>query len=64
MRIETESFIWYFHKLHGVGGFIRKSDDAMTLLETGADAVEMCRELERLTPAEFDERAAQETFTC
>jgi hypothetical protein len=62
MTIETESYIWYFHKIHGVGGFIRKSDDAMTLLETGVDAIELCDTLERMHESEFDEFASKQTF--
>jgi hypothetical protein len=50
MKIEHESanFMWCYDSLSGVGRFIRKSDNAVSFLETGTDCQEVRRQLNRL----------------
>lgn len=45
---ESENFAWYYDSLMGVGRFERKSDNSLTLLETGSDCSQVRRELNRL----------------
>jgi hypothetical protein len=45
---ESDRYAWNFDSLYGVGCFARKSDGAVTYLETGSDCVEVRRGLNRL----------------
>jgi hypothetical protein len=45
---ESERFAWYYDSRMGVGRFVRKSDDALTYLETGTDCQDVRRSLRRL----------------
>jgi hypothetical protein len=45
---ESEEYAWSYDSLYGVGRFVRKSDGAMTYLETGSDCQDMRRQLRRL----------------
>jgi hypothetical protein len=49
-----------FDKLHGVFRWYRFGDDALTMWETGQEAIELRDWCETATPEEIDERAAEE----
>jgi hypothetical protein len=50
MRTEYESdnYQWAYDSLQGVGRFIRKSDNALSLLDTGTDCQNLREQLTRL----------------
>ncbi len=50
MRTEHESdnYKWNYDSLYGVGNFERKSDGAITYLETGSDCADIRRGFNRL----------------
>jgi hypothetical protein len=48
VEYESEKYSWNYDNLYGVGNFTRKSDDAVTMLETGSDCQEMRRSFHRL----------------
>jgi hypothetical protein len=45
---ESDRYAWNFDGLYGVGNFLRKSDGAVTYLETGSDCADVRRGLNRL----------------
>lgn len=45
---ESPNFTWCYDSYYGVGRFIRKSDGAMTALETGTDCQRVRAGLRRL----------------
>lgn len=51
-----------FDRLSGVFRFIRLSDDAVSLCETGQDAIDMRDWCELATAEEVDERAKEEVY--
>lgn len=59
---ETESYRLVGYGLMGVTRFIRKSDNNLTLLNTGSEADEERELIERLTDEEFDAYASKQEF--
>lgn len=51
MRVEFEGagYEWNYDSLYGVGRFVRKSDGALSFLETGTDCQNVRRDLRRLS---------------
>ncbi len=45
---ESEHYAWNYDSQYGVGNFVRKSDNAITYLETGTDCQDVRRSLRRL----------------
>ncbi len=49
IEYESDRFAWNYDGLYGVGNFIRKSDSALSFLETGTDCQNVRRALRRLS---------------
>lgn len=48
VEYETSAYSWLYDGLHGVGRFVRKSDEMMTFMETGQDCQDVRRQFRRL----------------
>lgn len=48
VEYETDNYEWCYDSAYGVGRFIRKSDNAVTYLETGSDCDTIRNALSRL----------------
>lgn len=59
---ETSNYSYLNDRLSGCGRFIRKSDNAITLWNTGTDHVAACLSYIILTDEEFDDVAANEEY--
>lgn len=65
---ETDKYRWDYDSLYGVGWFVRKSDDAVSLMETGSDAEEVKSEFAAIEPAglfkiaAFNSVASQQSY--
>lgn len=56
---QGNEFVPFFDNLMGVFRWFRLSDEEVTLMETGSDAIELRDWCETATPEQIDERARE-----
>ena len=62
---ETDQYRWDYDTQYGTGWFVRKSDDNVTLMDTGVEAEEIRLGLSRgsTCPADFDAWASHGDYS-